>query len=105
MFEGSMVALVTPFKSGKVDEASLRQLVDFHVEAGTDVIVPCGTTGESATLSHEEHEQVISVVVKQAAGRVKILAGAGSNSTAEAIRLHKYCAGAGVDGTLPITPY
>lgn len=105
MFEGSMVALVTPFKSGKVDEASLRQLVDFHVEAGTDVIVPCGTTGESATLSHEEHEQVISVVVKQAAGRVKILAGAGSNSTAEAIRLHKYCAGAGVDGTLHITPY
>jgi len=105
MFEGSMVALVTPFKDGKVDEEGLKALVDFHVEAGTAVIVPCGTTGESATLTHEEHDLVISLVVKHADKRVKVLAGAGSNATAEAIRLNKFCESVGADGTLHITPY
>ena len=103
-FEGSMVAIVTPFKEGKIDEESLRKLVDFHIENGTNVIVPCGTTGESATLNHKEHEQVISVVIEHVNKRVKVLAGAGSNSTAEAVRLHQFCQKAGADGTLHITP-
>lgn len=105
LFEGSMVALVTPFKNGKIDEESLKRLVEFHIENGTDVIVPCGTTGESATLTHDEHEQVISLVVQAVNKRAKVLAGAGSNSTAEAIRLHKFCRRAGADGALHITPY
>ena len=105
LFKGSMVALVTPFENGKIDEASLRKLVDFHVENKTDVIVPCGTTGESATMTHEEHERVIQICVEQAQKKCKILAGAGSNSTSEALRLHKFCEGAGADGALHITPY
>lgn len=104
-FEGSMVALVTPFKNGKIDADRLRKLVSFHIENGTSVIVPCGTTGESATLSHEEHGEVVAIVVKEAAGRVKVLAGAGSNSTSEAVQLHKRCADVGADGALHITPY
>lgn len=105
LFSGSMVALVTPFKNGKIDEPALRRLVDFHCESGTTAIIPCGTTGESATLTHVEHETVIQIVKEQSKGRLKILAGAGSNSTAEALRLHKACEKIGVDGTLHITPY
>lgn len=100
-----MVAIVTPFKGGKIDEESLKRLIDFQIENGTDVIVPCGTTGESATLTHEEHEVVISTVIKHVNKRVKVLAGAGSNSTAEAVRLQEFCQKAGADGTLHITPY
>lgn len=104
-FTGSMVALVTPFKNGKVDEVALRNLVDFQIQNGTSVIVPCGTTGESATLTHDEHDRVIQIVVEQANRRVKVLAGAGSNSTDEAIRLHKFSQKIGADGSLQITPY
>ncbi len=102
---GSMVALVTPFKGGKVDEAALRRLVDFQIENGTDVLVPCGTTGESATLSHEEHDRVIAIAVEQAAGRVPIVAGTGSNATDEAIRLTRHAKAVGVEACLSVTPY
>ncbi len=105
MFTGSLVALVTPFRSGKVDVACLEDLVEMHVEAGTSGLVPCGTTGESATLSHEEHELVIETVVKRADGRIPILAGTGSNSTSEAVRLTRFAKEAGADGALLITPY
>lgn len=104
-FEGSMAALVTPFKDGKVDEDSLRKLADFQIENGTHVLVPCGTTGESATLTHEEHDRVISIVVEHVNRRVKVLAGAGSNCTDEAVRLHRHAKKAGADGALHITPY
>lgn len=104
-FAGSMVALVTPFRNGQVDEKALRDLVEWQIAAGTQVLVPCGTTGESATLSHQEHDRVIGIVVEQAAKRVKVLAGAGSNATQEALRLHKYCESVGCDGALQITPY
>ncbi|MDO8518600.1 MAG: 4-hydroxy-tetrahydrodipicolinate synthase [Deltaproteobacteria bacterium] len=104
-FTGSMVAIVTPFKNGKVDETALRALIDRQIEGGTTVIVPCGTTGESATLSHEEHDRVIRITVEQAAKRVKVLAGAGSNATSEAIRLNQEAQKTGADGTLHITPY
>lgn len=103
-FEGSMVALITPFKNGKIDEKSLRGLVRFQEDHGTDVLVPCGTTGESATLSHEEHERVIEIVVDESR-ESKVLAGTGSNSTHEAIRLTKHAAEVGCDGALVITPY
>ncbi len=89
-FAGLTVALVTPFKNGAVDEAALRKLVDFHVESGTDCVSPVGTTGESPTLTHDEHERVIAVVCEQAGGRIKVMAGTGSNSTTEAIRLTKF---------------
>lgn len=105
MFTGSMVALVTPFKKGKVDEAALRRLVDWHVQAGTNVLVPCGTTGESATLTMDEHIRVIKIVVEQAAGKAEVLAGAGANATHEAIDLAKASQKAGADGTLQVTPY
>ena len=104
-FSGLTVALVTPFRGGEVDEAALRRLVDVQVEAGTDCVSPCGTTGESPTLSHDEHERVISVVCEQAAGRVKVMAGTGSNSTREAIRLTKYAKRAGADAALLVAPY
>lgn len=100
-----MVAIVTPFKKGKIDEPALRRLIDRQIEAGTSVIVPCGTTGESATLTHQEHEEVIAVTVNHVQGRVKVLAGAGSNATHEAVRLHQAVGKAKVDGTLHITPY
>lgn len=105
MFTGSMVALVTPFKNGSIDEDALRRLVDHQIQNGTQVLVPCGTTGESATLSHEEHDRVIAIVVEHAARRVRVLAGAGSNATDEAVRLHKVCKSVGADGALHITPY
>ncbi|MCA9090565.1 MAG: 4-hydroxy-tetrahydrodipicolinate synthase [Planctomycetaceae bacterium] len=105
MFAGLTVALVTPFKNGEVDEAALRKLVDAQVEAGTGTVSPCGTTGESPTLSHEEHERVINIVCEQAAGRIRVMAGTGSNSTAEAIRLTRRAKEAGADGALVVTPY
>jgi 4-hydroxy-tetrahydrodipicolinate synthase len=104
-FQGSIVALVTPFRDGKVDEAKLRQLVDFHVENGTDGIVPCGTTGESPTLSHDEHHRVVQIVVEAARKRLKIIAGTGSNSTAEAISLTKHAEKVGADAALVVNPY
>jgi 4-hydroxy-tetrahydrodipicolinate synthase len=105
MFTGSFVALVTPFQDGKVDVEKLEELVELHVEAGTNGLVPCGTTGESATLTHDEHELVIGTVVKRADGRIPVLAGTGSNNTAEAIRLTRFARKVGADGALLITPY
>ncbi len=103
---GSIVALVTPFNAdGSLDEAALKALVEWHIAEGTDGIVPCGTTGESATLSHEEHERVIELVVETVNRRVPVVAGAGSNSTAEAIRLTRFAKSAGADFALSITPY
>ncbi|HEV8001378.1 MAG TPA: 4-hydroxy-tetrahydrodipicolinate synthase [Planctomycetaceae bacterium] len=104
-FAGLTVALVTPFKDGAVDEAGLRKLVDFHVESGTDCVSPVGTTGESPTLTHDEHERVIAVVCEQAAGRIKVVAGTGSNSTTEAIRLTKFAKKSGADAALMVAPY
>jgi len=105
MFKGSFVALVTPLKSGVVDVDALKRLVDWHIAEGTDGLVPVGTTGESPTLSHEEHELVVETVVKAAAGRVPVIAGAGSNNTDEAIRLSRHAASVGADGLLVVTPY
>ena len=105
MFAGSFVALITPFKNGRVDESRLANLIEWHVSSGTHGIVPCGTTGESATLSHEEHAHVIKFVVDQAKKRVPVVAGTGSNSTAEAIRLTSEAREAGADGALMISPY
>ena len=105
MFTGSLVALVTPFKNGEVDYKKLKELVEFHIKNGTSGIVPCGTTGESATLSFEEHERVVGEVVSIVAGRIKVLAGTGSNNTAEALRLTRHAKKAGADGALLITPY
>jgi len=105
MFSGSMVALVTPFRNDKVDWGCLDKLVDMHIQAGTDALVPCGTTGESPTLSYEEHEQVIEAVIKRAAGKAPVLAGTGSNSTAEAILLTRHARDAGASGSLQVAPY
>ena len=104
-FQGSMAAIVTPFCDGRVDEEKLRQHIEWQIAGGTDVIVPCGTTGEAATLTYEERERVVRIAVEMAAGRVPVLAGAGSNSTACAIRLTKQARAAGADGTLQVTPY
>ena len=105
MFEGSFVAIVTPFKNGKVDAKALKDLIEFHIENGTNGIVPCGTTGESATLSHHEHEEVIRIAVETCRGRVPVLAGTGSNATHEAIELTLSAQKLGADGALLITPY
>jgi 4-hydroxy-tetrahydrodipicolinate synthase len=105
MFTGSMVALVTPFKDGEVDWQSLEDLIEFHIENGTNGIVPCGTTGESATLTHEEHDVVVKTVVKKVNSRVPVIAGTGSNSTAEAVRLTREAEKSGADGALMISPY
>lgn len=105
LFSGVMTALVTPFKSGVIDESSLRSLIDFQIKEGVDVLVPCGTTGEAPTLEQDEHERVIKITVEQAAGRVPVLAGAGSNSTSHAIKLARQAKNAGADGHLQITPY
>ena len=105
MFNGSIVALVTPFKDGKVDFPKLEELVRRQIDAGTNGIVPCGTTGESATLSHEEHQEVIGAVVRAADGKTPVIAGTGSNSTSEAIRLTRFAQECGADAALHITPY
>src|SRR4026208_437008 len=105
MFRGSMVALVTPFKNGQVDWPSLEALVEFHLSNGTNGIVPCGTTGESATLSHAEHDEVIRTVIKAVNKRVPVIAGTGSNSTDVAVRLTKEAERSGADGALMISPY
>jgi 4-hydroxy-tetrahydrodipicolinate synthase len=105
IFTGSFVALVTPFRNGKVDEAKLRELVELHAASGTDGLVPCGTTGESPTLSHDEHKRVVELVVEAARKRMKILAGTGSNSTSEAIELTRHAERAGADGALVVNPY
>jgi 4-hydroxy-tetrahydrodipicolinate synthase len=104
-FAGLTVALVTPFRNGDIDFAELDRLVDWHVEQGTDCLCPVGTTGESPTLDHDEHERVISRVVERAAGRIKVMPGTGSNSTREAIRLTKFAKRTGADGALMVGPY
>src|SRR6202166_222146 len=104
-FSGVTVALVTPFRDGEIDFPALRRLVDWHVEQGTDCLAPVGTTGESPTLDHEEHERIIDAVVEPAAGRIKTMPGTGSNSTREAIRLTKTAKKAGANGALLVGPY
>jgi len=105
MFKGAIVAIVTPFKNGEVDEEALRELIEFQIESGTEGIVPCGTTGESATLSHEEHDRVVEIAVDAVNKRVPVIAGTGSNSTKEAIRLTRHAHEVGADGALMVTPY
>jgi len=105
MFKGSLPALVTPFRNGEVDVDTLKKLVNWHVEQGSHGIVPVGTTGESPTLSHEEHDMVVEVVVRQVAGRVPVIAGAGSNNTIETVRLVEAAKKAGADAALVVTPY
>ena len=105
MFQGAFSALITPFRDGAVDEPALRDLVEWQIESGIDGLVPCGSTGESATLTHAEHEQVIKLVVDQARRRVPVIAGTGSNSTAEAIRLTTFAKEIRADGALLISPY
>ena len=105
MFKGSMVAIITPFKEGKVDEETYRELIEFQIENGTSAIVPCGTTGESATLSIEEHGRVIDLAVEAVNKRVPVIAGTGGNSTSEAIELTRHAKKAGADATLQVTPY
>ncbi len=105
MFRGCFTALVTPFKDGRLDEEAFRRLIEFQIENGVDGIVPCGTTGESATLSYEEHGMVIDMAVEVAAGRIKVIAGTGSNSTSETIMLTEHARRAGADAALLITPY
>ncbi len=105
MFKGSIVAIVTPFRDGKVDEDTFRELIEFQIEGGTSAIVPCGTTGESATLSIEEHNMVIDIAVDAVKKRVPIIAGTGGNSTSEAIELTQHAKKAGADATLQVTPY
>jgi 4-hydroxy-tetrahydrodipicolinate synthase len=105
MFKGSMVALVTPFRNGKVDEKALRDLIEFHIKNGTTAIVPCGTTGESATLTYEEHDRVIELTIQYVNGRVPVIAGTGANSTEEAIMLTKHAKKAGADASLQVSPY
>ena len=105
MFKGSIVAIVTPFTNGEVDEQKLRELVEFQISNGTDAIVPCGTTGEASTLDYDEHMDVIRIVIEQVAKRVPVIAGTGSNSTAEAIELSQMALDAGANGVLLVTPY
>jgi len=105
MFKGSIPALITPFRDGKVDEAALIELVNWHVAEGSHGIVAVGTTGETPTLSHEEHERCVEVVVRAAAGRIPVIAGAGSNNTEESVRLMRFAASVGADAALVVTPY
>ena len=104
-FRGAFVAIVTPFTDGKLDEQGLKDLIEFQIAGGTHGIVPCGTTGESATLTHAEHHRVVELTIKTVAGRVPVLAGTGSNSTSESIELTRAAKEAGADGALMITPY
>ena len=105
IFRGAFVAIVTPFIDGQIDEQGLIDLIEFHIANGTHGIVPCGTTGESATMTHEEHHRVVDLTVKTVNGRVPVVAGSGSNSTAEAIDLTRHAKDAGVDGVLLVSPY
>lgn len=105
MFRGSIPALVTPFRNGEVDVETLKKLVDWHIAQGSHGLVPVGTTGESPTLSHEEHDLVVETVVRQAAGRLPVIAGAGSNNTIETVRLVNAARAAGADAALVVTPY
>jgi 4-hydroxy-tetrahydrodipicolinate synthase len=105
MFKGAIVAIVTPFRNGKVDEEAYRNLIEFQIANGTDGIVPCGTTGESSTLSHEEHDRVIDICVDAVKKRVPVIAGTGSNSTEEAIRMTRHAYEVGADGALMVCPY
>ncbi len=105
MFKGSFVALITPFKNGSVDKSAFKSFVDWQIAEGTDGLVPVGTTGESPTLSHDEHDEVIELCIEANNGRVPVVAGTGSNSTAEAIRLTKHAKQAGADAALIVTPY
>src|SRR5688572_25598534 len=104
-YAGLSVAITTPFRDGAVDYAVLREQVEFQIDAGTTCVVPAGTTGECPTLSHDEHERLIASVVEIAAGRVKVMAGTGSNSTSEALRLSKFAEKAGADAALVVGPY
>ena len=104
-FQGSFVAMVTPFRNGEVDEAKLRELVEFHIAHGTDGLIPCGTTGESPGLTHDEHRRIVEVVIEAARGRIRVVAGTGSNSTAEAIEMTKHAERAGAAGALVVNPY
>ena len=105
MFKGSFTALITPFKDGKVDDEAYRRIVEWQIGEGSDGLVPVGTTGESPTLSHEEHRHVIELCIEVAAGRVPVIAGTGSNSTAEAIDFTQHAKSAGADGALVVAPY
>jgi 4-hydroxy-tetrahydrodipicolinate synthase len=105
MFSGALVAIVTPFRRGGVDEKAFRRLIEFQIENGTNAIIPCGTTGESATMSHDEHKRVVELAVKAVDGRVPVVAGTGSNSTAEAVELTRHAHKAGADAALMILPY
>jgi len=105
MFKGSLTALITPFKNGGIDEEGFQAFVDWQVTEGSDGVVPVGTTGESPTLDHDEHKRVVELCIEAAAGRVPVIAGAGSNSTAEAVALTKHAKAAGADGALVVAPY
>lgn len=105
MFSGAITAIVTPFKDNRVDEETFRELIEFQIAGGIDGIVPCGTTGESSTLSHEEHDRVIEIVIDAVKKRVPVIAGTGSNSTDEALRLTRHAYEAGADGALMVCPY
>jgi 4-hydroxy-tetrahydrodipicolinate synthase len=104
-FRGSITALITPFRDGKVDAPAFRKLVEWQIDQGTHGLVPCGTTGESPTLTHDEHRHVVELCIEAAAGRVPVIAGTGSNSTAEAVELTRHAKSAGADGVLVVTPY
>ena len=105
MFQGSIVAIITPWKNGRLDKDAFANLIEFQIENGTRGIVPCGTTGESATMTHEEHHQVIAFTIEQVRKRVAVIAGAGSNATAEALSLTKKAKELGADAALLISPY
>tara|TARA_E500000178_G_scaffold311721_1_gene327873 strand:+ start:754 stop:1626 length:873 start_codon:yes stop_codon:yes gene_type:complete len=105
MFKGSIVALITPFKNNKLDESNYTEIIHHHLKNGTNGVVPAGTTGESPTLSHNEHKKVIEIAVKECKGKIPVIAGTGSNSTSEAIELSKHAEHAGADGLLIVTPY
>jgi 4-hydroxy-tetrahydrodipicolinate synthase len=105
MFRGSLTALITPFRNGEVDEGAFQRFVDWQIKEGTDAVVPCGTTGESPTLSHAEHMRVVELCIEAAAGRVPVIAGTGSNSTAEAIHLTRHAKNAGATAALVVMPY
>jgi 4-hydroxy-tetrahydrodipicolinate synthase len=104
-FQGSFVAMVTPFRNGKVDEAKLKELVEFHITNGTDGLIPCGTTGESPTLSHDEHHRVVELVIEAARGRIRVVSGTGSYSTSDAIEMTRHAERAGAAGALVVNPY